>query len=656
MATRPTPGSRDGSSNSSTRGRSTSGGRPTSSNPRPATSDAASRRPARASLSPAPSSEKPVPSFLRPTVSSSLRSTSPSPIPRPSSSKGSPSPAQSPAAGSGTRPITPKRSRAQQPASSPLPLPPKRSPVQPVSAPRAIAPAMDKGKAKSASTSRWSVASPRVLMQKASNALKTGKMRSKKNKDLAGPAASAVASINKEASGGASGGQIKAETARALPLEVQPHHPSGTIVEAPLDVQADLVAEPKAKQKEATSGEVVSDHVKTEKEQVITEVSRGDAEKGKAVVEEEATLEEVVSSTSTDHVKTEEERGQEEQVITEEPRGDAEKGKAVVEETVVPEESVEAVKVDTPVAEEKPQTVAVEEASEKEAEKNTEDELPPAAVVVVEEAAKEPAAPVNVQDEPTTSTAEEEVVVEINAAERQQEESPKPEEITEHSDKSVMSEEKITENSEKSVMPEEITENSEKIVTIVEEPKEQPAAATEKQQDEVADVEPKMIAASRASSLPATSLEEALEEMDATTKAQASTSRSEPVSPAKEAISKDKVVIDTLLSASAPTTPMKRDVQKGVAMSSPLMAKIPEEMRFSFKGSKVKTAMEKRPEEEQPKKKEVARSNDVLEEAKSKLLEKKKSKVGALVGAFETVMDSPRVSSTSAAKSRPTPR
>jgi hypothetical protein len=164
-----------------------------------------------------------------------------------------------------------------------------------------------------------------------------------------------------------------------------------------------------------------------------------------------------------------------------------------------------------------------------------------------------------------------------------------------------------------------------------------------------------MVAAARASSLPATSLEEALEQMDATAKAQASTSRSEPVTPAKEAISKDKAVIDTLLSTSAPTTPVKGAVQKGGATSSPLLARIPEEMRFSFKGSRVKTAMEKRPEEEQPKKKEVARSNDVLEEAKSKLLEKKKSKVGALVGAFETVMDSPRVS-TPGAKSKPTLR
>jgi hypothetical protein len=424
-------------------------------------------------------------------------------------------------------------------------------------------------------------------------------------------------------------------------MEEQQHHqPSETTTEAPLDVQAEVVVEAKAaqdKQEEATSREAVS----------------------------------------IDHVKTEEETDQDERVIAEEPREDAEKGKAVVdvevEEKVMPEESVDAVKECTPVPEEKPQTGAVEEASEKEAE----DKLPPAAIV--EESAKEPAAALNVQDESAMNTVEEEVVVETNAAERQQEELPKPEEITENSEKTGMPEEitvnseksvmpeeitvnseksvtpkEITENSEKSVMPEEIREKSGKSVTIAEESKEQPAAA-EKQQDEVADEEPKMIAASRASSLPATSLEAALEEMDATTKAQASTSRSEPVSPAKEAISKDKVVIDTLLSASAPTTPVKGDVQKGGATSSPLMAKIPEEMRLSFKGRKVKTAMEKRTEEEQPKKKEVARSNDVLEETKSKLLEKKKSKVGALVGAFETVMDSPRVS-TPGAKSRPAPR
>ncbi|RCV05478.1 hypothetical protein SETIT_1G087600v2 [Setaria italica] len=57
-------------------------------------------------------------------------------------------------------------------------------------------------------------------------------------------------------------------------------------------------------------------------------------------------------------------------------------------------------------------------------------------------------------------------------------------------------------------------------------------------------------------------------------------------------------------------------------------------------GSRVKTAMEARPESEQPQRREVARSNDVIEEARSKLLEKRQcSRVRALVGAFETVME-----------------
>ncbi|KAG8058118.1 hypothetical protein GUJ93_ZPchr0002g26374 [Zizania palustris] len=63
-----------------------------------------------------------------------------------------------------------------------------------------------------------------------------------------------------------------------------------------------------------------------------------------------------------------------------------------------------------------------------------------------------------------------------------------------------------------------------------------------------------------------------------------------------------------------------------------------------FQGSRVKTAMEKRTEEEQPRRREVARSNDVIEEARSKLLQKRQcSKVKALVGAFETVMDAKHV-------------
>ncbi|KAL6629163.1 hypothetical protein ACP70R_028928 [Stipagrostis hirtigluma subsp. patula] len=57
-------------------------------------------------------------------------------------------------------------------------------------------------------------------------------------------------------------------------------------------------------------------------------------------------------------------------------------------------------------------------------------------------------------------------------------------------------------------------------------------------------------------------------------------------------------------------------------------------------GSRVRTAMEARPESELPRRREAARSkNDVIEEARTKLLEKRQSRVKALVGAFETVMD-----------------
>ncbi|KAG2656004.1 hypothetical protein PVAP13_1KG047600 [Panicum virgatum] len=61
-----------------------------------------------------------------------------------------------------------------------------------------------------------------------------------------------------------------------------------------------------------------------------------------------------------------------------------------------------------------------------------------------------------------------------------------------------------------------------------------------------------------------------------------------------------------------------------------------------FQGSRVRTAMEARAESEQPRRWEATpRSNDVIEEARSKLLEMRQcSRVRALVGAFETVMDS----------------
>ncbi|XP_037467207.1 probable serine/threonine-protein kinase kinX [Triticum dicoccoides] len=438
---------------------------------------------------------------------------------------------------------------------------------------------MDKSKGK-ASTSRWSVASPRQLMQKASHAFKVGRSRSKKSKDLAGPAAEAMASV-KETPGAS--GEINAEAARPPPVPEQQRRPAEMTAATPLDVvQSEVVVEPNAAmklQEEATSrpGEIVSNEIKTE-----------------------------------------EETRQEEQVIPEEPRAEAEKANAIDEEkAVIPKESVEAVKVDEPAPEENPQAGNVEGA-QKEAEKITQDEPPPPAAVV-EEPTKEAATPLNVlQDEPAASPVQEEAVVESKAEERPQAEPAKHEDAMKQPETSLISEE----------------------------PKEQ-SAATQKQAE--AAEEPKMIAASKASSVPATSLEEALEEVDTVTKV--GTSRSEPVTPAKQAINKDKAVIDTILSASEPTTPLRGAAKKEGATS--FMGKIPEEGRMSFKGSRVKTAMEKRPEEAHPKKKEVSRSNDVLEETKSKLLEKKKSKVKALVGAFEVVMDSPRASTPGPGRSGP---
>ncbi|TVU33432.1 hypothetical protein EJB05_25249 [Eragrostis curvula] len=65
-----------------------------------------------------------------------------------------------------------------------------------------------------------------------------------------------------------------------------------------------------------------------------------------------------------------------------------------------------------------------------------------------------------------------------------------------------------------------------------------------------------------------------------------------------------------------------------------------EEAMAKFRGSRVKTAMEARGESEQPRRREVARSNEVIEEACTKFLAKRQgSRVRALVGAFETVMD-----------------
>ncbi|KAJ6822229.1 RNA polymerase II degradation factor 1 [Iris pallida] len=56
------------------------------------------------------------------------------------------------------------------------------------------------------------------------------------------------------------------------------------------------------------------------------------------------------------------------------------------------------------------------------------------------------------------------------------------------------------------------------------------------------------------------------------------------------------------------------------------------------KPTKIRAAMDASKRNAEAVKKETVRSNDVIEEAKSKFLEKRKNKVLALVGAFETVM------------------
>ncbi|KAL5664093.1 hypothetical protein ACJX0J_024201, partial [Zea mays] len=97
--------------------------------------------------------------------------------------------------------------------------------------------------------------------------------------------------------------------------------------------------------------------------------------------------------------------------------------------------------------------------------------------------------------------------------------------------------------------------------------------------------------------------------------------------------------------AADPTTAQKReeasDEPKTAAGSNASAPTTPLTEAANYDGNDdvEATPKQRRSEEEQPKRKEVARSNDVIEEAKSKLMEKRKSKVKALVGAFETVMD-----------------
>ncbi|KAI4970744.1 hypothetical protein ZWY2020_001658 [Hordeum vulgare] len=228
IATRPTPG-RETAATHAHEARAADPRRPArASQLRPAC------RRARASLSPSPALESDKPAVLPPpTVSSSLRSSSrrPPPPDRPPPrarhhAKGSPG-----APSTRSSPITPKRSRA---AARELAAADhaKRSPRSDRALP--ITQAMDRAKAKP-STSRWSVASPRQLMQKASNAFKVGSPQ-QEEQDLAGPA-EAVASVREVH--GASG---EINTGRRDPLRAGAAVPPST-APTPLNVQAEVVVE-----------------------------------------------------------------------------------------------------------------------------------------------------------------------------------------------------------------------------------------------------------------------------------------------------------------------------------------------------------------------------------------------------------------------------
>lgn len=87
-----------------------------------------------------------------------------------------------------------------------------------------------------------------------------------------------------------------------------------------------------------------------------------------------------------------------------------------------------------------------------------------------------------------------------------------------------------------------------------------------------------------------------------------------------------------------PSSSVSEKKSTAVAELSTGMVK-PDKKAIDEKGVESPTVMTfKKPAVMQGKKKESQMSNDVIEETRSKLLEKKKSKVRALVGAFETVM------------------
>jgi hypothetical protein len=621
MPARPSPRSSDGLRPRSKSGASAGAGRPPSS---PRTSDAPRQSIGRSSAS----SDKPMPSFLRPTVSSSLHSsTSSSSLTPSSSSKGLGAAA--------------KQSADKAPA-----------------VPRPITP---KEKAAPATSSRWSAAS---LMQKASNAIKGTKTGSKASKEVA------PSSSGKEAARRASSVKVAASTAASSSGKVAMRQPASAVPvkEAAKSVSSkEASSDPKA---ETAIAEPVEE--RHQQPETHAESSPPAVQAEKAALEPTAVENEQNATTSQEVAGTDitaaEETEQTEQVRAEQPTTGS-----AIEEIVEEEKQVmngaEAMNVETPEPQEqnKPQSSAVAEA-ETETHESTGDDSP---TVAAEAGAKEVATLEAAKYDPATSMVEKTVVEESKAEEKPQEEVMKPEDLRENTETSVVSEEPKEETSvtiteepreETSVIAEEPKEETSK---ISEEPKEETSVITEESKEETSMTpeQPKEEASllseqsnedpppvEKQVEMPegpelsvASSATDAPEDEETSVPKQASAS--EPVTLVQEAVSTDRAVIETLPSASEPATPAIT-VERAAAGASPRQTTVPEDSsKLAFKGSKVKTAMEKRSEEEQPEKKEVARSNDVIEETKSRLLEKRKSKVKALVGAFETVMDSPPSSS-----------
>lgn len=84
--------------------------------------------------------------------------------------------------------------------------------------------------------------------------------------------------------------------------------------------------------------------------------------------------------------------------------------------------------------------------------------------------------------------------------------------------------------------------------------------------------------------------------------------------------------------------PEKEGADAGGKNNKPDIAKVADELDREAETEEAITKASSRAEAAQSWRKDDPKSNDVIEEAKSKLLEERQSRVKALVGAFETVM------------------